>query len=236
MSVSAPFSGEPAGAAADHARRPRRRGPRTSPPSRRVRGFAVPLVAAGVLLSTTACLTGNSAATQQPYQPAAGVDASNSTVEARNLLIVSSGDGGTFVGSFANQQPSPDTLESISIDGTPAALTLTNRTIAPVTLLTFGTAGGPQAVVPGPFTAGTLVPVRITFASSAALSVLVPVYPRFDYLTGVPTAPGTVPAVSPTTTLNVRPVSPPPSGEVISPAPPSAAEVPPMSAAATPTG
>lgn len=176
---------------------------------RRLAGsFAAPLVALGLLTSASGCYTNNSAATQRNYQSADGVNADSGLLRVRNLQVVSAGSGGTLVGAIANDGDQQDTLTSITVRGQPARLTLAARTLVPQRLVSFGTTGGPQAYVAGTFTPGGLVPVVITFGQAAAVNVDVPVLPRYDYTTAVPTSGAPVASATPTTTLGATPGTP----------------------------
>lgn len=184
-----------------------------------VRRLAAPVLALGLLLGTTACYTNTGAVSQRDYQPADGVDGASGLIKVRNMQIVSTGRGGTLVGAIVNDSRAADTLQGVTVGTTPVQLTLTSPTLAPLTLVSFGTAGGPQGFVTGTFTPGQLVPVRVVFGTAAPVELQVPVYPRYDYLTGVPTPGASVPAASPTTTLGASPGTPSPSGTVLTPDP-----------------
>ena len=190
--------------------------------ARRVRAgrrSAAPLAVVAVLLGATGCYTNNNAASQQPYQSADGIDAATGPLELNNLQIVSTGQGGTFVGAITNQGSSADTLQSITVDGTEADVTLASRAIQPLTSLTFGQTGGPQAFVTGEFDPGQLTDVRITFDTAAAVDVKVPVYPRYDYLSPVPTPRASVSEATPSSTIGTAPLPTPSSTVVLSPGP-----------------
>ncbi len=169
------------------------------------------LAAAPVLalaLTASGCYSNQSAASQKDYQSADGSNGQSGPLLVRNVQVVSTGDGGTLVGAIANDGPDQDTLTSITVAGRPTRLTLASPALRPQTLVSFGTAGGPQAFVTGTFTPGAEVPVVVTFGTAAPVSLVVPVSPRFDYSTGVPTPGSSVAPVSPTTTLGATPVTP----------------------------
>jgi len=187
-----------------------RRAPRR-PADRRARittGLTAPLVALGLLTTASACYTNTDAATQRNYQTSDGVNADSGKLRVRNLQLVTNGSGGTLVGAIANDGNQQDTLDSITVAGRPATLTLAEKTLVPQRLVSFGTTGGPQAYTPGTYTVGGLVPVVITFGTAAAVSVQVPVLERYDYLTAVPTSGQPVPSATPTTALGATPGTP----------------------------
>jgi hypothetical protein len=187
---------------------PVRPGRRTDRRPRLASALAAPVVALGLLVSASACYTNTNAATQRSYQPADGVDADSGLLRVRNLQVVSSGTGGTLVGAIANDGTAPDTLTAITVGGRPAQLTLASRTLVPQQLLSFGTTDGPQAFVPGTYTPGGLVPVVLTFGRATAVDLQVPVLPRYDYTTSVPTSGAAVPTATPTTGLGATPGTP----------------------------
>lgn len=182
---------------------PARRGRR----DRRTRVLAVAPVLA-LALTASGCYSNQSAASQKDYQSADGSNGQSGPLLVRNVQVVSTGDGGTLVGAIANDGPDRDTLTSITVAGRRTRLTLASPTLLPQTLVSFGTARGPQAFVTGAFTPGTEVPVVVTFGTAAPVSLVVPVSPRFDYSTGVPTAGSSVAPVSPTATLGATPATP----------------------------
>ncbi len=171
-------------------------------------GLAAPLAALGLLAGASGCYTNTDAASQRNYQTSDGVDADSGKLRVRNLQVISDGSGGTLVGAIANDGTEQDTLASITVDGRPAQLTLAERTLVPQRLISFGTTGGPQAFAAGTYTPGALVPVVISFGDAAAVSVQVPVLPRYEYTSAVPTSGAPVPVATPTTTLGATPGTP----------------------------
>ncbi len=204
---------------------PARAGRRTRDRRTRTR-LAAPALLIALGLTASGCYSNQSAASQKDYQSADGSNGSSGLVRVRDVQVVSSGDGGTLVGAIANQGTDRETLASITVAGRPTRLTLTSPVLLPQTLVSFGTAGGPQAYVSGAFTPGAVVPVVFTFGTAGPVQLVVPVYPRFDYLTGVPTPGESVAPVSPSATLGASPVTPSSSAVSGTPEPGSTGGVP----------
>lgn len=182
------------------------------PPARRSRRpgarLAAPVLLVALGLTASGCYSNQDAASQKDYQSADGSNGDSGLLRVRNVQVVSTGNGGTLVGAIANDGTDRDTLTSITVAGRPTRLTLTSQVLLPQTLVSFGTAGGPQAFVTGAFTPGAEVPVVVTFGTAGPVQLVVPVSPRFDYSTGVPTAGASVAPVAPSATLGATPVSP----------------------------
>lgn len=171
------------------------------------RRLAAPLLGLTVLAATAGCYTNNGAATQHNYQTSDGVETSTGQLEIRNLLVVSTGDGGTLVGGIANDGPDADTLRSVTVDGRPARVTLAAGTLNSLRLVSFGLPDGPQVFASGTFQPGGLVPVVMTFQRAAPVNVSVPVVNRYDYYSAVPTPGASVPTATPSVTLGANPPS-----------------------------
>jgi hypothetical protein len=87
------------------------------------------IAAATVLLAAPAlssCGVSFGAQTDQPYQPAAGVDNNSGTVDVLNALVVSGTDGsGTVVATLVNNdQVHPDRLKGVAGAGSDSNLTV----------------------------------------------------------------------------------------------------------------
>lgn len=204
---------------------PARPGRRTRDRRTRTR-LAAPALVLALGLSASGCYSNQNAASQKDYQSADGSNGESGLLRVRNVQVVSTGDGGTLVGAIANDGTEQDTLSSITVAGRSTRLTLTSPVLAPQTLVSFGNAGGPQAFVTGAFTPGAEVPVVITFGTAAPVQLVVPVSPRFDYSTGVPTPGASVAPVSPSSTLGATPVTPSRSAVSGTPEPGSTGGVP----------
>jgi hypothetical protein len=135
------------------------------------------IAAAAVVLAApvlSSCATGNfDAQTDQPYNPAVGVDARDGSVDVLNALIVSGSNGsGTLVSTLVNNDESkPDSLQKVAGSGKDGALkvTLGGPTSLPAGgMLNLANKGGVvvrgDRVVPGKF-------VEITFSFQRGDSV-----------------------------------------------------------------
>ncbi len=147
-------------------------------------------------------------------------------MKVRNLQVVSSGTDGTIVVGIANDGAAPDSIRSMTVAGRPVRFTLADTTILPQRLVSFGTVSGPQGFVSGDFSPGRLVPVTIVFADAGQVQVQVPVYPRYDYTSSVPTPQPVQPSGSPTITINASPAAPSSATYVPTPRPGDTAGLP----------
>lgn len=188
--------------------------------------LAAPVLVLALGLTSAGCYSNQGAASQRDYQSADGSNGDSGLLRVRNVQVVSTGNGGTLLGAIANDGTERDTLTSITVAGRPTRLTLTSPVLLPQTLVSFGNAGGPQAFVAGAFTPGAEVPVVITFGTAGPVQLVVPVSPRFDYSTGVPTPGASVAPVSPSATLGATPVTPSSSAVSGTPEPGSTGGVP----------
>ena len=134
------------------------------------------LVAAPVLSS---CGVNFGAQTDQPYNPAVGVDSRAGEVDVLNALIVSGSDGsGTVVATLVNDdETKPDTLKGVSGAGADSGLQVQlggNTQIPAAGLLNLADQGEVSAkgkrVVPGNF-----VKITFSFDRAEAITLDVPV-------------------------------------------------------------
>jgi hypothetical protein len=166
------------GSADDPALR-RRRVPRS-----RVLRAAGAVVAAVAAVALSGCASNFSAATNQPYQPAAGIANRDGDVYSINTLVVTDGSGnGTVVASLINQQADDDTLQSFTaVDSSGKQITALPLD-SPIALPAYPSPN--QAVAVGSsgdlrlsgdnLEAGTFVSLTFVFANAAPMTVNVPV-------------------------------------------------------------
>ena len=135
-------------------------------------------IGAILLLALTGCV--KQFATDRPYTPAAGTNNQDAEVDVLNALIVATEDGsGTFIATFANNNPTePTTLEALEgVD--PAQLTASEFSpmeIAAGGALNLATDGGVE--VTGEFELGDFVPVSVQFGNGEQVEMEVPVVPN----------------------------------------------------------
>lgn len=144
-----------------------------------------------VALATPAlsgCLVNSPQATTLEYAPADGVQADGETIDVRDLLVVSQGDGAPAVvsGSVINQSAEPVTL-TVTVAGealTPEVTVEPESSARLDGMAPDGTAGERLVVPALDATAGQHVDVRITGGGdtlAASAPVLLPQGPYADY-------------------------------------------------------
>jgi len=143
---------------------------------RRSIAVAAALVAAPL---TASCGVNFDAQTDQPYNPAVGVNDRSGSVDVLNALIVSGTPGsGTVVATLVNNsQRKDDTLRGIAGAGADSSVTVAitgNKTIPAGGLLNLATTG--QAAARGQQVApGRFVRIRFSFDRGRAITIDVPV-------------------------------------------------------------
>jgi len=132
------------------------------------------IIGAVLLLALTGCM--KQFATDRPYTPAAGTNSQDASVDVLNAVIVATEDGsGTFIATFANNEPEPTTFEVL--EGIDQAQ-LTAGEFSPMDIpaggaLNLATDGGVE--VTGDFTLGQFVPVSVQFGNGEQVEMDVPV-------------------------------------------------------------
>jgi hypothetical protein len=130
------------------------------------------------------CGVNFNAQTDQPYNPAAGVDDRSGSVDVLNALVVSGSDGsGAFVATLVNNsQTKGDTLKGVSGVGADSNIKATapkTTAIAPNGLLNLASSG-PVNVTGKRVAAGNFVALRLSFDNGSAISVKAPVVSADD--------------------------------------------------------
>jgi hypothetical protein len=140
--------------------------------------------AAVAVVAVSGCAANFSAATNTPYQPAAGIADRSGDIYSINTLVVTDGSGnGTVAASLINQEADDDTLLSFSAtDSSGKAITALPLT-DPIALPAYPSPD--QAVAVGSsgdlrlegdnIEAGTFVDLTFTFGTAAPMTVNVPV-------------------------------------------------------------
>jgi hypothetical protein len=154
------------------------------PTVRRHRLAAAAVVAPLAAVVMSGCGVNFDAQTDQPYNPAAGVDDRSGSVDVLNALIVSGSDGsGAFVATLVNNSQSKgDTLKGLSGVGADTAVKATAPTttaIAPNGVLNLA-ASGPVDVTGKRVVAGNFVNLRLSFDNGKAITLKAPVVSADD--------------------------------------------------------
>jgi hypothetical protein len=143
-----------------------------------VRKTAVVAISVSLALSLSACGAGKDAPTRMTTQVTDGVDGGVPTfgnnIKVRSLLLVGQPNGSAvLVGTIVNENPTADTLLSISVGGVNATLTgasLFLRQNEPIRFA--GDSANASAVVPGlNVSPGNRVKVQLFFATAGELSL-----------------------------------------------------------------
>jgi len=172
----------------------------------------VGLVAALVL---TGCGTGRDAATQQVYDPGAGVNDRSSDVYVLNAVIVGNGEGrGTLSVSLLDKFGDGDELVQVEATNGAGQPIKVRQAIQPLPICTNRlTVLGPDGAVTfrGDFTDGETVDLALIFADAEPVRMQVPVWDRgsgwYDSIAETPAAdasaqPCSEPSPSPTATAS----------------------------------
>jgi hypothetical protein len=145
------------------------------------------VAAAAVLLVVVlaGCGTFN-AQTDQPYQPARGVNDRSSSVDVLNAAVVSAAEGsGTLAVTLVNNdQDDPDTVASIAVNGTEASIEGVGE-IPAAGMLNLAESGA-VTVSQEDISAGRFVDVEFTFRNADAVDLSVPVVPNTAEWAAVP--------------------------------------------------
>jgi hypothetical protein len=133
-------------------------------------------LAGSALVLTTLTSCGFDMGTDRVYTPAAGVNERDASVDVLNAVIVSSHDGsGTFIASFANNDPEPAAFSGLAgIDQT--AVTVSGFTPVEIPadgFVNLANEGGVE--VSGEFVQGDFVPMSVQFENGEQVEVDVPV-------------------------------------------------------------
>jgi hypothetical protein len=139
------------------------------------------LVLASSLILLTACGAGQNAQTAQPYTPVDGVQGATSSIQVRNVVVVTNAAGdGILSATLVDQTDatalasgSPDRLTGVLVGGKAATLTPAAPTLPVNSPITFsGPASNATAVVKAlGAKAGTNISVTFTFEVAGDLTV-----------------------------------------------------------------
>ena len=158
-------------------------------------GASLLLCLVSVLALTGCGASGPGAPTRNIKQVTDGVEAQSGSIYLRDLVLVNQPDGSAaLVATFINEEASVDSLTGITVAGISATLTAASFNLAQnVPLIFSGDSANARGSVPGLNTAaGVRVPVVVSFAHAAPVTLSVLVRAKSDYFSGV----GTKPAAS----------------------------------------
>jgi copper(I)-binding protein len=147
-----------------------------SPLRRRIAAVALVLAAP----AAAGCTNGFDAQTDQPYQPAVGVNDQTGSVDALNAAIVSDTDGiGTLSVTLLNNADQPDQL--VSVTGSDLTAQFSPIELPTDQLVDLSKEG--QVAVSGPkVSAGEFVTLELVFRDGGSKEMTVPVVPHaFDF-------------------------------------------------------
>jgi hypothetical protein len=143
-----------------------------------VRKTAVVAISVSLALSLSACGAGKDAPTRMITQVTDGVDGAVNTfgndIKVRSLLLVAQSDGSAvLVGTIVNENPTEDTLLSISVGGVNATLAAASLLLKQNEPIRFaGDSANASAVVPGVnVSPGNRVKVQLSFATAGQLTL-----------------------------------------------------------------
>jgi hypothetical protein len=143
---------------------------------------------ASVLLLSACGASGPDAPTRTIKQVTDGTEATSGSIVIRDVVIVAQPDGsGALVGTFINEAASADALTGITVNGKAATLSAASFLLAQNKPVIFsgdsanatGSVGGLGA------TAGTRVPVVISFQSAPSVTISAMVRAKAVYFAGV---------------------------------------------------
>ena len=154
------------------------------PTVRRHRLAAAAVVTPLAAVVMSGCGVNFNAQTDQPYNPAAGVNDRSGSVDVLNALVVSGSDGsGAFIATLVNNsQTKGDTLKGLSGVGTDSSIKATAPTttaIAPNGVLNLASSG-PVDLTGKRVAAGNFVDLRLTFDNGKAITLKAPVVSADD--------------------------------------------------------
>ncbi|MFT2815396.1 hypothetical protein [Leifsonia sp. A12D58] len=156
------------------------------------------VLAAGILLGTSACNLVAPQATTIHYDPSDGVSATVGNLSVRNALLVSNGDGeATLSATVVNTGDSSHNL-NLQYEADSSKVTTTVAVDARSTVV-IGSEGGPSVQVStSDATPGALFPIFVQYGNETGVEMLVPVLDGTlkEYSTLVPT-PAPTPAAAP---------------------------------------
>jgi hypothetical protein len=187
-------------------------------------------------VAMSGCGVNFGAQTDQPYNPAAGVDDRSGSVDVLNALIVSGSDGsGAFVATLVNNsQRKGDTLKGLSGVGADSAVKATAPTttaIAPNGVLNLASSG-PVDITGKRVVAGNFVNLRLAFDNGKAITLKAPVVSADDPQYAQVALPSSSASASPSTSPSGVPT---PSTSQTSTVAPSASDNPAGTEEASPT-
>lgn len=143
-----------------------------------VRKVAVVTLSFSLALSLSACGAGNNAPTRMITQITDGVDGSvtsyGNNIRVDSVLLVAQADGSAvLVGTIVNENPTEDSLLSITVGGINATLPQKTLSLKQNQALRFaGESANASALIPGLNAApGTRVKVQLSFASAGELTL-----------------------------------------------------------------
>lgn len=141
------------------------------------------------VLALSGCgASGPGAPTRNIKQVTDGVEAQSGAIYLRDVVLVNQPDGSAaIVATFINEEASVDSLTGITVAGISATLTAASFKLAQNTPLIFaGNSANALGIVPGlNATAGVRVPVVVSFAHAAPVTLSALVRAKSDYFAGV---------------------------------------------------
>ena len=141
------------------------------------------------VLALTGCgASGSGAPTRNIKQVTDGVEAQSGSINIRDIVLVTQADGSAaLVGTFVNEDATPDALTGITVAGIPVKLSASSFNLAQNTPVIFsGDSANAIGTVPGlTAVAGTRVDVVVTFAHASSVTLNAIVRAKSDYFASV---------------------------------------------------
>lgn len=160
------------------------------------------------VLALSGCgASGPGAPTRNIKQVTDGVEAQSGAIYLRDVVLVNQSDGSAaIVATFINEAASVDSLTGITVAGINATLTAASFKLAQNTPLIFsGDSANALGIVPGlNATAGVRVPVVVSFAHAAPVTLSALVRAKSDYFAGVGRSPAAIYTPVPSATPAAR--------------------------------
>jgi hypothetical protein len=161
---------------------------------------ALALVAGTLLLAAPLTACGFNNATDEIYNPSAGVDHRTGPLDVLSAVIVSDQEGsGTFVATFSNNSvDEPDRVTAITAgidDPTVKVVGFKPIEVAPTGYVNL--ADDPGIAITGTFTAGQYVALKIDFDSADTIEMNIPVVAATYQYEGLDTSVAAIASASP---------------------------------------
>jgi len=165
------------------------------------RARVLPGLVLAATLTATGCASSFDAQTNQPYQPAEGVNDRSGEVYVISALVVTDDEGnGTAVAGLVNERAEPDTLRTVSAtgpDGNSVSVTMPDGPVEiPGRELVQIGYEGLVRLESDTIEAGDYITLDFTFANAAPVQLEVPVVLAGSDYTDIPVGPVATPKTS----------------------------------------